>query len=115
MTDITPEERLTATMSQPRTDALFEDADGLMLYAEALRSGLDAEDQLIQRIYHNQDLAHIRVRQAQVEQQRIANLLTVALDSHSGVGSPRFNLAAREQARDMALEALGLPKGGWER
>lgn len=51
---------------------------------------------------------------ALAEQQRIANLLTVAIDRQSPVGRPVFNHEARETARDEALAALGLPVGGWE-
>lgn len=115
MTDITPGDRVIAALNQTATESLIEDAESLMTYAEEHLSGLDGEERIVQGIYHHQDLAALRLRQAEIEQQRIANLLTVALDSHSPVGTPRFNLAAREKARDMALAALGLPTGGYER
>lgn len=72
----------------------------------------DIETLLMERARNHDSDAYLAVQEAHAEQARIANLLTVALDSHSPVGGGRFNREAQELARDQALRALGLPEGG---
>jgi hypothetical protein len=91
---------------------LAEANDSVVTRDEVTEKIDDIETLYMERARNHDSDAYLAIQEAHAEQARIANLLTVALDSHSGVGYPRFNREAREQARDMALAALGLPEGG---
>jgi hypothetical protein len=92
-----------------RYDRLLDQAAKYREDQQLLIHGMDVEDSLQNRVWLAADFASDALWMAQAEQQRIANLLTVALDRHASVMSNVFPRKARAEALKLALQALGLP------
>lgn len=93
-----------------RYDGLIQQVENYRTARDEITGRLsDPEEVLRQRMENLDSDALFASELAQAEQQRIANLLTVALDTHSPVGGGRFPLEAKRIALAEALTALGLP------